>query len=78
MTSRDFAYWLQGFFEISGSSELSKDQVEMVKKHLNMVFYHDIDKGFGEDLKPLQDIHDGITTRTYDFRGTSADIKFNC
>lgn len=58
MTSRDFAYWMQGFFEISGSSELSKDQVELIKKHLNMVFYHEIDKSFGKDQAPLTQIHE--------------------
>ncbi len=37
MNPQEFAYWLQGYFEISGSEELSKEQVEVVKKHLALV-----------------------------------------
>jgi uncharacterized protein YfkK (UPF0435 family) len=59
MTSREFAYWLQGFFEISGSEDLSKSQVEMIKKHLNMVFVHEIDPSY-PDADKLQQIHDGV------------------
>lgn len=49
MGSRDFAYWLQGFFEISGTDALTMnaEQVAMVKRHLNMVFIHEIDPSFG-------------------------------
>ena len=47
MTSRDFCYWLQGFFEINGRAELTADQVACVKKHLDMVFLHEIDPSPG-------------------------------
>lgn len=43
MEAESFAYWLQGYFEISGNSTLSEKQVEVIKNHLNMVFLHDID-----------------------------------
>jgi hypothetical protein len=43
MTSRDFVYWLQGFFEISETDNLTEKQVKMVKAHLNLVFKHEID-----------------------------------
>lgn len=43
MTSRDFAYWLQGFFEISETDQLTERQVKMIKAHLNLVFKHEID-----------------------------------
>ena len=43
MNSIDFCYWLQGHFEISGSTELSIEQVAIVKNHLNLVFKHEID-----------------------------------
>ena len=64
MTSRDFAYWLQGFFEISGSNIVDVGQVEMIKNHLNLVFKHEIDPSLnegktGEEVKELQDVHDG-------------------
>lgn len=43
MTSRDFCFWLQGFFELSNEKCLDELQTNMVKKHLNMVFIHEID-----------------------------------
>lgn len=54
MTSRDFCYWLQGYFEILGAGSerdanegrLSSGQVECVRKHLHMVFIHEIDPAF--------------------------------
>lgn len=61
MTSRDFAYWLQGFFEISGTDALTMnaEQVSMVKRHLNLVFTHEIDPSFGgkEKQDELNKIH---------------------
>lgn len=31
MTSANFAYWLQGFFEISDTNQLTTNQVDMIK-----------------------------------------------
>lgn len=62
MTSRDFAYWLQGYFEIHNKQEgLTPLQVEMIKKHLSLVFIHEIDPSFGDAEKQskLNDIHHG-------------------
>jgi len=64
MTSRDFAYWLQGFFEIAPNAiTLSEQQVATVKKHLAMVFVHEIDPSFGgkESQDKLNDIHNKPT-----------------
>ena len=60
MTSRDFVYWLQGFFEISdadngdrseaalkGAAPLSAERVAVIKRHLAMVFIHEIDPSMG-------------------------------
>jgi len=47
MTSRDFCFWLQGYFELSGSTELSEAQVDGIKRHLNLVFIHEIDPSAG-------------------------------
>lgn len=61
MTSRDFAFWMQGFFEIGNVESISKEQTEIIKKHLNMVFKHEIDPSYG-DLKhqiELSEIHNG-------------------
>lgn len=55
MTSRDFCYWLQGYFEIDAMvakgehRSLSADQIEMVKAHLAMVFKHEIDPSMGDE-----------------------------
>lgn len=39
MNTQDFCYWLQGYFELSGTDGgLSKEQVEVIKEHLQLVF----------------------------------------
>ena len=58
MTERDFVYWLQGYFEITDLDNLTKEQVKMIKSHLNLVFHHTIDKQYKEPKK-AQKIHDG-------------------
>ncbi len=59
MTSRDFCYWLQGCFEITSANALTPEQVDMVKKHLALVFKHEIDPSFGDEKKQnaLNKIH---------------------
>jgi len=37
MNERDFAYWLQGYFEINGVDKLSKKQVQVIQNHLSLV-----------------------------------------
>jgi hypothetical protein len=50
MTSRDFCYWLQGLFELTPERKtLNAIQVELIKKHLNMVFAHEIDPSMGDE-----------------------------
>jgi hypothetical protein len=69
MTSRDFCYWLQGFFEINAAGTTEKDnidcgltsaKVKMVRKHLALVFKHEIDPSMGdaEAQAKLNQIHD--------------------
>ena len=38
MLSRDFVYWLQGFFEVSGVTSVDEKQVAIIKQHLDLVF----------------------------------------
>ena len=38
MSETEFCYWLQGFFELSGSDELTPAQVHIIKSHLSLVF----------------------------------------
>ena len=62
MRSTEFCYFLQGFFEISDSNTLTEKQVEIIKNHLNLVFYHEIDPSYSNDPKvqaEMQNIHDG-------------------
>ncbi len=63
MTSRDFCYWLQGHFEISKCEKLESAETEMVKRHLALVFKHEIDPSYSGDAKVLQAIHDGGSSK---------------
>lgn len=46
MTSRDFVYWLQGFFEVSESNILTDKQVTIIQAHLDMVLKYERDPKF--------------------------------
>lgn len=63
MQSRDFVYWLQGFFELADPKALTEKQTDLVKRHLNLVFLHEIDPSHSDDPKvqgALQAVHDGL------------------
>ena len=53
MNSRDFCFWLQGFFEISASNledkgpAINAEQSKIIQNHLAMVFVHEIDPSMG-------------------------------
>ena len=38
MSPLDFCYWLRGYFEIAGETQLTKEQAEVISKHLALVF----------------------------------------
>lgn len=76
MTSRDFCYWLQGYFELSGTTTLDAKQSELVKKHLHMVFYHEIDPSFGKDKQTLDKIHGGLSDLVLPTGGK--ETRINC
>lgn len=63
MNARDFCYWLQGFFEITGElspeNGLTEKQIEIIKTHLKMVFATEIDPSFGppKTQQLLSDLH---------------------
>ena len=59
MTSRDFCFWLQGFYELNDPKTLDAEQTKLVKAHLNLVFKHEIDPSMGDQAHQdsLNDIH---------------------
>ncbi len=63
MTSRDFCYWLQGFFELQGTNQaLTTEQVQIIRNHLKLVFLHEIDPSYSDNKvvqQIFQNIHDG-------------------
>lgn len=63
MTSRDFAYWLMGFFELNQPNKaLTEEQVKVIKNHLKLVFLHEIDPSYSDNKivqTIFQNIHDG-------------------
>lgn len=66
MTARDFAFWLQGLFELTDTKELDAKQTDLIKKHLQLVFKHEIDPSMGDDKhqQELNDIHHGMSSIT--------------
>lgn len=71
MKSRDFCYWLQGYFEIENNQprppewepRLNGSQIKMIQNHLAMVFKHEIDPSNGtpEHNETLAKIHRSIS-----------------
>jgi hypothetical protein len=65
MKSRDFCYWLQGWFELNGTVDhrdgATPETMAMIKNHLAMVFKHDIDPSNGDKKhnEELSEIHKG-------------------
>lgn len=37
MTTEQFTYWLQGYFELSGATTLNEQQVKVIKEHIALV-----------------------------------------
>ncbi len=58
MTSRDFVYWLQGFAELTDGPP-DKNQWDIIQRHLNLVFVHEIDPSMPDKDGKLQKTHDG-------------------
>lgn len=74
MKSRDFCYWLQGFFELSDQSkEITIEQSKLIQRHLNMVFAHEIDPSMPDVGGVLQALHDGKIPNLPSFTGFNND-----
>lgn len=72
MTSRDFCYWLQGYFEVQSPIEIGRIETELIKKHLALVFKHEIDPSMGneEHQQELNKIHSP--------KPPSKDVVYRC
>lgn len=65
MTSRDFCFWLQGYLELTAEGmadhdvQLNADQVSSIRRHLSLVFVHEIDPSAGSEKvqEALNEIH---------------------
>ncbi len=63
MNSLQFAYWLQGFFEISNTEQLTKEQIDMIRKHLQLVFKNEtasMPSNFPVYINPTSDYNDKL------------------
>jgi len=76
MTSRDFAYWLQGYFEVADPTQIGEKETQMIKKHLALVFKHEIDPSMGDDIHQaeLNEIHNPIPS----VLGPKNDVVYRC
>ncbi len=71
MDSTQFAYWLQGYLEISGAKELNEKQLKIVQDHLKLVFTK-ITPSYGGYVQQ-QGIH-GITSAPFSLQGISGTV----
>lgn len=62
MTARDFCFWLQGHFELNGDKAITAEQSTVIRKHLSLVFTHEIDPSMGgpEKQEKLNEAHGTI------------------
>lgn len=70
MSKKEFCYWLTGYFELSGSTELTSAQVRMIINHLNLVFNKVTPKL--EEIKPTN-----LDTKVMTVSGILDMSKFN-
>lgn len=70
MKSVEFAYWLQGLFELAEPKTLDEKQTDLIKRHLAMVFLHEIDPSYPAKEQPkLNNLHqNGVASDTIKFR----------
>lgn len=63
MKSVEFCYWLQGLFELQNPKKLNAEQTDLIRRHLNMVFKHEIDPSYGDASiqEVLNELHGGQT-----------------
>ncbi len=87
MKSVEFCYWLQGLFELQNPKTLNAKQTDLIRKHLALVFFHEIDPSYGDDSvqEVMNEMHSGThlpqpgssVSVPYDNKPTS-EILFRC
>ncbi len=81
MTSRDFCYWLQGWFEINETIDhragATPETLAVIKNHLALVFAHEIDPQHAQTVpaQAAQAIHDHGTA---DWPPSEHDMLIRC
>lgn len=86
MKSVEFCYWLQGVFELANPQTLDAAQTDLIKRHLSMVFHHEIDPSYGaqqvqQALQKLHDKpaeHDPLKLGSGQIGGIKDGIMFRC
>lgn len=81
MKSVEFCYWLQGLFELGKPEALNAEQTDLVRRHLAMVFTHEIDPSYGpNDQKKLNELHGaGVKADPMKIGGKGpTDILYRC
>lgn len=82
MKSTEFCYWLQGFFELDENGPkqaekktLTAEQTECIRRHLSLVFKHEIDPSYGDKKQQevLQNMHD-----RFDPALNNLDVRIKC
>lgn len=72
MKSVEFCYWLQGLFELGNPKQLNEHQTDLIKRHLAMVFTHEIDPSYpSSQLDKLNEQHG--STHVAKIGGTGPD-----
>lgn len=75
MKADNFCYWLQGVLEVAKPETLDAEQVEIIKRHLAMVFYNALDKQAPESKHAgLNTLHAG----TMQANPSNSDILYRC
>jgi len=78
MTSVEFCYWLQGFFELVDPTTINATQTELIKAHLNMVFIHEIDPKYPEgQQEDLNKAHAAPFSKEWSEQNTITDSNGN-
>ncbi len=80
MKSVEFCYWLQGLFELAKPTELNAEQTELVRRHLSMVFVHEIDPSYPpEQQSGLNKLHVGTPENPPSIGGTGpGGVTYRC